>query len=215
MNETYLIIDTSSEEGVVALFQGANCIKEVLLSHGFKNSRQLMPVLDQLFSSLNKKPRDLDFVAVGVGPGSYTGIRVGVVVAKMLHYSLKIPLVGISSLTAYVPEQEGKFASLTDARISGIYLQAGVKRDGKITWDETPQIVSLDKFSPDAFDVLATPHEQLIDKFGADISWEVVAPDASSLAEQALLRFHRGEIAKDGHLDILYLRKTQAELEKK
>ncbi len=214
MNEFYLIIDTSTQQGLVALFRGEECVKEVMLPHGFQNSRSLVPVLDNLFSSLNKKPQDLDFVAVGIGPGSYTGIRVGVVVAKMIHYTCKIPLVGVCSLTAFVPSREGKFVSLLDARISGVYALEGEKVQDKITWSPQPEAIPLEKFSAGPFDILVTPHENLLDKIVTDKPWEIAAPDAGSLAASALDNFRSGKIAEDGRVDILYLRKTQAELER-
>ncbi len=213
MNEFYLIIDTSTKQGLVALFRGEECVKEVMLPHGFQNSRTLLPVLDDLFSTLSKKPQDLDFVAVGIGPGSYTGIRVGVVVAKMIHYTCKIPLVGVCSLTAFVPRREGKFVSLLDARVSGVYALEGEKVQDKITWSLQPRAIALEEFSSDPFDILVTPHEKLLDTIATDKPWEVAAPDAGSLAASALANFRSGKVAEDGRVDILYLRRTQAELE--
>ena len=214
MSELFLVIDTSTQQGFAALFRGSSCIKEVMLPHGFRNSRTLMPVLEEMFSSLEMKPQDLDFVAVGIGPGSYTGIRVGVVVAKMIHYSCKIPLVGVCSLTAFAPSREGKFASLLDARVSGVYVLEGERKEGEIAWSAEPEAVPLEKFSPNTYDVLVTPHEKLMDKIPTDTPWEIAAPDADSLAMQALSRFRSGDISGDGRIDILYLRKTQAELER-
>lgn len=204
----FLILDTSTEQGVIALLDQQKLLKEVHLPHGLRNSRALLPELDHLFKEQGITPQDLQFVAVGIGPGSYTGVRVGVVVAKMIHMTCKIPLVGVSSLKAFVPKKEGRFAAAMDARIAGLYLLEGEKRGNTVTWIGEPRICPE---KPEGIDIFVTPHEKLFDRLPGHI--EISKPSGYYLGLEALSEFEEGHIAENGHLDILYLRKTQAERE--
>lgn len=204
----FLILDTSTEQGVLALFEKSTLIQEVHLPYGLRNSRALLPELDRLFKQQGMTPQDLDFVAVGIGPGSYTGVRVGVVVAKMIHMTCKIPLVGVSSLKSFVPEKEGPFAAVSDARIAGMYLLKGEKIGEAVTWKGQPEICSSE---PQDISRYVTPHEKLRNRYPGE--WEIVKPSAYYLGLEAFKEFEQGHIAENGHLDILYLRKTQAERE--
>ena len=89
-----------------------------------------MPAIDFLMNSLDMKPTDLDRIAVAQGPGSYTGLRIAVATAKTLAHTLKIELVGVSSLLALVPEQvEGLVIPIVDARRNNVY--AGFYQSGQ------------------------------------------------------------------------------------
>lgn len=204
----FLVLDTSTEQGVLALFKGETLMKEVHLPHGLRNSRALLPELDHLFQEHKIVPQDLHFVAVGIGPGSYTGVRVGAVVAKMIHMTCKIPLVGVSSLKAFVPEKEGPFAAVMDARVAGLYLLEGEKKGTAVTWIGKPRICSE---SPSRIEHFVTPHKKLKDRLPGFV--EIAKPSGTALGLEALSEFESGNIAENGRLDILYLRKTQAERE--
>jgi len=94
------------------------------------HSITLMPAIDFLMNSLDMKPTDLDRIVVAQGPGSYTGLRMAVATAKTLAHTLKIELVGVSSLLALVPEQaEGLVIPIVDARRNNVY--AGFYRSGQ------------------------------------------------------------------------------------
>ena len=89
-----------------------------------------MPAIDFLMNSLDMKPTDLDRIVVAQGPGSYTGLRMAVATAKTLAHTLKIELVGVSSLLALVPEQvEGLVIPVMDARRNNVY--AGFYQSGQ------------------------------------------------------------------------------------
>ncbi|MEW9702099.1 tRNA (adenosine(37)-N6)-threonylcarbamoyltransferase complex dimerization subunit type 1 TsaB [Paenibacillus sp. SI8] len=95
-----LAIDTSTSSMTVAVLDDGKMIGE-LNSFAEKNhSIGLLPDIQKLLASLDLKPKDLNAVAVGQGPGSYTGVRIGVSVAKTLAWSLGLALIGVSSLEA-------------------------------------------------------------------------------------------------------------------
>ena len=95
-----LAIDTSTSAMTVAILENGHLLGEIS-SHAERNhSLGLLPHIQDLLSRLGMKPRDLGSVAAGQGPGSYTGVRIAVSVAKTFAWSLGLDLIGMSSLEA-------------------------------------------------------------------------------------------------------------------
>ncbi|BDD39904.1 tRNA (adenosine(37)-N6)-threonylcarbamoyltransferase complex dimerization subunit type 1 TsaB [Streptococcus ruminantium] len=125
-----LALDSSNQALSVALVEDDCLQAETLLTIKKNHSISLMPVIDFLMEQVGWMPKDLDRIIVAQGPGSYTGLRVAVATAKTLAYTLKIELVGISSLHALVPPGlSGLVVPLIDARRNHVY--AGVYENGK------------------------------------------------------------------------------------
>ncbi|MBM7543239.1 tRNA (adenosine(37)-N6)-threonylcarbamoyltransferase complex dimerization subunit type 1 TsaB [Amphibacillus cookii] len=97
---TVLAIDTSNDAMGIALYQNDQVIAEYVSINKNKHSTRLMPAIVQLMKDANVKPRALTKIVTAKGPGSYTGVRIGLSVAKTMAWSLQIPIVGISSLEA-------------------------------------------------------------------------------------------------------------------
>ena len=94
-----LNIETSTRNCSVALFSGDKLIAEKsLLSEKYSHSEKLTLFIEDVIRNSDYKLVDLDAIAVSKGPGSYTGLRIGVSTAKGLSYSLDIPLISISNL---------------------------------------------------------------------------------------------------------------------
>ncbi|WP_079709972.1 tRNA (adenosine(37)-N6)-threonylcarbamoyltransferase complex dimerization subunit type 1 TsaB [Paraliobacillus ryukyuensis] len=93
-----LAIDTSNETLGVAIHDGAKTIAAYIANSKTKHSKRLMPVINQLMQDANMTPQDLTRIVVAKGPGSYTGVRIGLSTAKMMAWTLQIPVIGISSL---------------------------------------------------------------------------------------------------------------------
>ena len=122
--------DTSSKALTLAILEDETLLAQMTLNIKKNHSITLMPAIDFLMKSLDMKPTDLDRIAVAQGPGSYTGLRIAVATAKTLAHTLKIELVGVSSLLALVPEQaEGLVIPVMDARRNNVY--AGFYQSGQ------------------------------------------------------------------------------------
>ena len=122
--------DTSSKALTLAILEDETLLAQMTLNIKKNHSITLMPAIDFLMNSLNMKPKDLDRIVVAQGPGSYTGLRIAVATAKTLAHTLKIELVGVSSLLALVPEQaEGLVIPIMDARRNNVY--AGFYQSGQ------------------------------------------------------------------------------------
>lgn len=118
-------IDTSNQVMSVALTDGTELVLEKTVNIKRNHSVQLMPAIEELVSEAGWKPKDIERVVVARGPGSYTGVRIGVTVAKTLAYSLNAELVGLSSLHILAGNGERVSDSLIvpvfDARRGNIY----------------------------------------------------------------------------------------------
>ena len=125
-----LAFDTSNQALSLAILEDEHLLAQTTLNVKKNHSITLMPAIDFLMNSLDMKPTDLDRIAVAQGPGSYTGLRIAVATAKTLAHTLKIELVGVSSLLALVPEQvEGLVIPIVDARRNNVY--AGFYQSGQ------------------------------------------------------------------------------------
>ena len=130
-----LAFDTSSKALSVALLEEENRLAELTLTIKKNHSITLMPTIEFLMASIDWKPTDLDRIVVAEGPGSYTGLRIAVATAKTLAQTLKIDLVGVSSLLALVPEGiEGLAIPVMDARRNHVY--AGFYQEDQLVYPE-------------------------------------------------------------------------------
>ncbi|WNR43905.1 tRNA (adenosine(37)-N6)-threonylcarbamoyltransferase complex dimerization subunit type 1 TsaB [Paenibacillus roseipurpureus] len=123
-----LAIDTSTSAMTVAILENGHLLGEIS-SHAERNhSIGLLPHIQDLLARLGMKPRDLRFVAAGQGPGSYTGVRIAVSVAKTFAWSLGLDLIGISSLEAMALGGSVKNDYLTDGITWVIPLMDGRRK---------------------------------------------------------------------------------------
>lgn len=121
-----LVIDTATPNMYIAVGND-KLIKEVYLKNIKNHSEHLMLEIIKLLDECKIDKKLLERIVVGVGPGSYTGVRIGVVVAKMLCYSLNIKLFEISSL--YIQGSTNDlFSSIIDARRGNVF--AGIYENG-------------------------------------------------------------------------------------
>lgn len=93
-----LAIDTSNQPMTIAVMQDEQLIAEYTTDIKKNHSVQLMPAINQMLMDCKMTPQDLNLIAVGHGPGSFTGVRIGLTTAKTLAWSLSIPIVAVSSL---------------------------------------------------------------------------------------------------------------------
>jgi len=136
-------IDTSAKRGIVCLGEKENImIQEILSPHS--SSQQLLPFLDILLKKRGKKIQDLEGIVVILGPGSFTGLRIGLSLAKSLAFTLKIPLVGIPSLDVWVasfPPVQGMVCPLLQAYGDKFYT-AFYKKDKRKVYRKSKYLFS-------------------------------------------------------------------------
>jgi len=178
-----LILETSTEKGAIILSCKDTPIAVTPLSGGPSLSRCLTLETKKLLGE-----RIPDLIAVGTGPGSYTGIRVGVALAKALAYGWKIPIMGFCSLEAFAPRPV-----LVDARSGGFY--ALIEENPILIPVEDPLIQNISHFS--------SPHVELIQKRLPNATHGVEKdPSPKHLSELIYTRFLEG---KTPSLELTYL----------
>lgn len=130
-----LAIDTSNQTLTIALWDNQEIMGEYTLNVKKNHSLSLMPAITNLMADSGLQPHQLDRIVVAKGPGSYTGLRIGVTTAKTLAYTLKKELVGISSLKSLAANCvtiSGLIVPLFDARRENVYTGAYLFREGNL-----------------------------------------------------------------------------------
>lgn len=118
-----LSIETASNTCSVALLEDTQVIKELSICDEHTHSQKLMPLVAQIFKESNIKVEDIDLFACDKGPGSFTGIRIGISTIKAFSDTFFKPLIGVSSLEALTHNitSEGYICSLVDAKHDNVY----------------------------------------------------------------------------------------------
>ena len=123
-----LAFDTATPLVTVALHDGEDVVVELPRDRPMKHAEQLAPLVDEAMRRVGIVRQDLTAIAAGVGPGPFTGLRVGLVTARTLGFVLDIPVYGVCSLDVIAIEAadtgavDGDFVVATDARRKEVYL---------------------------------------------------------------------------------------------
>jgi len=218
-----LAINTSTKIGTVALYHSEKgLISEVNLNIKLNHSDTVMTSVDSLFQLSGYTIKDVERIAVSIGPGSFTGIRVGVGAAKGMAYSLNVPVVGINELDAIAHmtgATDKKVISMIDARKERVYYadysfdaDGTIKRNCEYKDGEITKVVEEYKdeallFLGDASIVYRERLSELAGKRGHFNLKSLSLPRASVMAEIAV------NMTPDDlvHLEPYYHSKTQAE----
>ncbi len=153
-----LALDTSGPVGSVAVvLEDENGRRSVLdqseIERGMRHGVELFPALERCLRQAEVAPRDVNVVAVGTGPGSYTGLRVGITAARAFAYAAEAAILGVPSCDAWAaatPVADHPLAVVLDARVRALYvaLYAPAPSDEPTHWErvEGPELVEPDDF---------------------------------------------------------------------
>lgn len=129
-------IDTTATAASAALVKDGDILSEFNIRIGLQHSRTLMPMIESLFSCCGIPFSDVERVAVTVGPGSFTGVRIGVSAVKGMAFGKDIPCVGLSTLEVLannIPETDCFICPVMDARCNQVYNALFRYENGKLT----------------------------------------------------------------------------------
>lgn len=141
-------IETSTEVGSLALVEKGEVVERGTIDTYLSHSARLIPLLDDLLKMAKWGIEDLEGVGVGLGPGSFTGIRVGLAIAQGIASGLKIPICGVASFEALASNPScpgGKICVISDARRGGIYAALYQKSKNLLRELKPPRIISPDE----------------------------------------------------------------------
>lgn len=223
-----LAIDSSAKAASVCIAQEDRIIGEFYINNSLTHSRTLMPMAEQLAKNTETELSELEAIAVNAGPGSFTGVRIGVAAAKGLAFANNLPCVAVSTLEsmAYnVCTCPGVVCAVMDARCSQVYNAMFRVSDNKITRLCDDRALALGDLQAE-LEKLGEPVTLIGD--GAEISYEflrkslsnvTLAPanirnqTASSVALAAFEHIKKGDTLTDEQLMPVYLRLPQAQRE--
>jgi len=219
-------IDTSSEVATVALMNESKLIAEYTLNHKKSHSTNLMPMLDEMLKACEMKTSDIDLIAVCNGPGSFTGIRIGVATAKALSHVLNVPIVAVNSLEVLAFNSVSSYSyvmPIMDAQRGQVY-SALYRCDGQVVELEgmgvktMEEVLSQIECLGERVMVLGEASELYRDEL-SKLSNAVIPPcsqrlaRASSVCELAAKKYSCGELSNGFELRPVYIRKSQAEVQ--
>lgn len=163
-----LAIDTTNNVLGVAIVEEDKVIGEYITNLKKNHSVRAMPAVERLLNDCDISPKQLDKIVVATGPGSYTGVRIGVSIAKTMAWALQIPIVGVSSLE--ILAANGRFFSgfispIFDARRGQVYTGLYQYSNNELVTVENDQNLLL----TDWLTLLKSKDERIL-FFGNDVS---------------------------------------------
>lgn len=198
-----LFIDTSSSRIILAILENEKVLKEINEANDHSLSSRIFPLIDQLFHDTNCNVDDIKRIYVVNGPGSFTGIRVGVTIAKTYAWAKKIEIIPISELEllATTTHTTDYVVPYIDARREAVY--AGIYAHGKnmlkdsyITIDQLKQLYPGNRIVSISYD-------------HCDLGIDQIEPcvDIEKIVEQ-----HKNDTPINPHeVNPMYLKRTEAE----
>ena len=216
-------IETSGREGSLALCRGHSSSYEVLEMTpltGRMYSAELVPKLDQMLQKHSLTVKDLEGVAVVSGPGSFTGLRVGLATAKALGEALNIPIATVSMLEALASTVNSAEPVVTalDAQRGEVYVGEYHELEGGVC-QSCESLQSVDHFltwvkAKDPAPNVHTPDDSLIQKLRAEFAPATFLPraDAGVIGRCGFKKLLAGESLTPAEVDANYIRKSDAEI---
>ena len=143
-----LAFETSAKAASVALMENGKLLGESYQNTGLTHSQTLMVMAEDLLKTAGLTAQDVEAVAVAAGPGSFTGVRIGVAAAKGFAWGAQIPCYGVSTLEAMARNLgvwQGYVVPAMDARRSQVYTAIFYAEKGVLTRQEEDMAISLEE----------------------------------------------------------------------
>ena len=224
-----LAFETSAKSASVALFEGELLLGEQYQNTGLTHSQTLLVMAQELLAQCGKKPDEVDAVAVANGPGSFTGVRIGVAAAKGFAWGKEIPLYGVSTLEAMalgLGIYQGYVCPVMDARRRQVYNALYYVNQGVLDSVAPDRAISLEDLKKE----LKTLQEPIfLVGDGSILCYNTLSEEVNHLVLPAEHRMHQRAVGvglaalaqirqgNPGNAEILapnYLRLSQAERER-
>ena len=221
-----LAVDTSSMVASASITDDNKLVCEITLNNKLTHSQTIMPIIDRVFKMSELTPCDIDLYAVSNGPGSFTGLRIGVTTVKGLAHAAGKPVVGVNTLEAMtynVPFCPHIISPIMDARRGEVYNALYMFENGVLKEIEPPRAIALDDcidellkkglktvFLGDGMPIFKERLEKSMGELAAFVPQNLNQQHAAAVAEAAK---NKSPI-NYGKLVPVYLRKSQAERER-
>ena len=221
-----LALETSAKAVSAAVCENGKILCSGYQDTGLTHSRTLMPIVEHILKNTNLTMADMDAIAVSAGPGSFTGIRIGVSAAKGLAFAVDKPAVGVSTLAAMarnVAFADGLIVCAMDARRNQVYNALFEAKDGTLTRLTEDRAIGLAELAEELKD---DPRPKTVVGDGGRLCFDFLqnagipcrlAPphllmqNAMSVALEAEALAAEGALVSAQELEPVYLRPAQAE----
>lgn len=150
-----LSLETSAKAVSAAVSENGRIVTAGYQDTGLTHSRTLMPIVEHILKNADLTIRDMDAIAVAVGPGSFTGIRIGVSAAKGLAFGAECPVIGVSTLAAMARDvafTDGLIVCAMDARRSQVYNALFTAKDGRAVRRTEDRAIALSDLAEEVRD---------------------------------------------------------------
>ena len=218
-----LAIDTSALTASVAVLEDETLKGEITFTTALTHSETIMPMIDKLLEGVCMKPSDIDIFACSNGPGSFTGLRIGIGTIKGLSYGADKKAVGVSTLLALaynVPYPDFLICPIMDARRGQVYNALYRYENGSMVCEKEPRALSLDELLSTlnektifVGDGVARYRTAITEKMGDNAFFAPPNLCLGHASSVALAAMHEKALDASS-LTAVYLRKPQAERER-
>ena len=221
-----LALETSAKAVSAAVSEDGKILCSGYQDTGLTHSRTLMPIVEHILKNTGLAVADMDAIAVAAGPGSFTGIRIGVAAAKGLAFAADKPAVGVSTLAAMarnVAFCDGLVICAMDARRQQVYNALFEAKDGQLTRLTPDRAIALEEL---AEELRSDPRPKTVVGDGARLCFahlteagiscrlapaQLVMQNAMSVALEAEAMAAEGKLVSAQALEPVYLRPAQAD----
>ncbi len=224
-----LAVETSAVAASCCVTQGGKLLAQSFQNNGLTHSQTLLPMITGMLENTGLTLHEIDVLAVAVGPGSFTGLRIGVSAIKGLAWAEKKPVCGVSTLEAMAWNlglQCGRICCAMDARRKQVYNGIFKAENGKVLRLTPDRAISLEELCGQE-EMRKYPHivvgdgAMLCCQYGAERGLDLtpalenlIQQSAWGVARAAMEQIQRGEMISANQLTPNYLRLSQAERER-
>ena len=222
-----LSLDTTAEVCTAAICDDRHLVAEMTVNTGNTHSQTLLPVVEQILKISENGIDDIDCFACSTGPGSFTGVRIGVATIKGIAYGRNKPCVSVSTLEALAYNligYNGIICPVMNARRNQVYNALFECNGGALTRMCPDRALSIDELDEelsalnkpiylvgDGYDITLRGFKKTAPEF---VPERMRVQSAYSVACCALQKYDSGEVLTDGEIAPIYLRPSQAERER-
>ena len=224
---TILAMDTATMVSSVAVATEERVLAELTAETRFTHSETLVPNIDEVLRFADVKREEISAVAVSLGPGSFTGLRIGLAAAKAIAYALEIPLVGVPTLevlAAAFPSPGAAVAPLIDAQKGNGYFALYRWTESGLVCEKDVAVASPQEIAAAIAEekgpvTLAGDFARKLMQKGVELPKNAtlapithIMPRAALVAARAVVRLRNGEGKSPMELEPIYVRRSEAEV---
>ena len=221
-------IDTSSNASSVAVIEDNKLICEYTVNTKTTHSQKLMPMIENMLSMSGINIKEIDAIAICIGPGSFTGLRIGMATAKAISHVNNLPIIGINSLEILAGNMDlcnKKICSILDAQRNQVYTGRYKFENGNIVEIQPVDVVEIENLleeiskDSDEWILVGEAVYKYEDKIKEIKNIDIPAPShnvtkASSLCAIAIKKYNNNiDIHNCYDINPMYIRKSQAEVQ--